>query len=198
MATPSPSFRVWLFLMLLLLGGVLTLIDHRGDITPGPVPRDEAGEPDYYLEGVRLVRFDASGQAHQRLDSPHLVHTPHDDVTRIQTPDAWLVDNTQRIWLASADTGTLAAGGNPLTLSGNARLEAPEEDWQLDTEVLHYDAGIGHAWSDTPAVLRQPPQEMRGERFDAWINDNLVRLTDNVRGYHPPETGPTSEEDLSP
>ncbi len=198
MAIPRPSFRVWLFLLLLVVGGVLTLIDRRGDVTPGPVPRDEAGEPDYYLEGVRLVRFDASGRAYQRLETPRLVHTPHDDVTRIQTPDARLIDANERTWLASADTGTLAADGNPLTLSGDARLEAPEEGWQLDTEVLHYDADTGHAWSDTPALLRQPPQEMRGERFDAWIDDNRARLTDNVRGYHPPETAPTSDEDLPP
>jgi lipopolysaccharide export system protein LptC len=29
---------------------------------------------------------------------------------------------------------------------------------------------------------------MSGDRFDAWIHDNRARLTDNVRGHHPPET----------
>jgi len=188
MALPRPSFRVWLLMLLVALGGVVVLLDSRSVREPGTVPRDEAGEPDFYLEGARLTRFDAEGRAHQRIDTPRLVHTPHDDVTRLETPDARLFDSAGRVWLAAADSGVLGAGGNPLTLSGNARLQAPEERWQLDTEVLHYDAASGHAWSDTPALLQQPPQRMRGERFDAWLHDNRARLTDNVRGHHPPAT----------
>ncbi|PMR68755.1 LPS export ABC transporter periplasmic protein LptC [Halomonas heilongjiangensis] len=192
---PRPSFRVWLFLLLLALGGVLALLDQRSPREPGPVPRHEAGEPDYYLEGVRLTRFDAEGRAHQRLDTPRLVHTPHDDVTRMQTPEARLIDSSGRVWFGQGQVGTLGAGGNPLTLSGDARLHAPEEHWQLDTDILHFDADTGHAWSEAPALLRQPPQRMRGERFDAWIHDNRARLTDNVRGHHPPETPSPTDED---
>ncbi len=75
---------------------------------------------------------------------------------------------------------------------GDARLRAPAERWELETETLHYDADTGHAWSTTPATLRQPPQRMSGERFDAWLHDNRARLTDNVRGHHPPETSEES------
>ncbi|GHE22502.1 LPS export ABC transporter periplasmic protein LptC [Halomonas urumqiensis] len=192
---PRPGYRLWLALMLLLLGGVLVLIDQRDIREPGEVPRDAAGEPDYYLEGARLTRFDAAGLAHQRLETPRLVHTPHDDVTRLEMPEARLFDNAGRTWYAEARNGLLGAGGNPLTLTGDARLYAPQERWQLDTEVLRFDADSGHAWSETPAVLRQPPQRMSGERFDAWIHDNRARLTDNVRGYHPPETPTANSED---
>jgi lipopolysaccharide export system protein LptC len=190
MRLPRPSFRVWLLLLLLALGGLLVWLDPRDTPDPGPVPRDEAGEPDYYLEEARLTRFDAEGRAHQRLDTPRLVHTPHDDVTRATTPVAQLFDRGGRRWIASGDEGRLGPGGNPLTLTGEARLLAPEERWQLDTEVLHFDADTGHAWSETPALLQQPPQHMRGDRFDAWIHDNRARLTDNVRGHHPPEGHP--------
>lgn len=195
---PRPSFRVWLFLLLLALGGLLTLLDLRTPQAPGPVPRDAAGEPDYYLEGAALTRFDAEGRAHQRLDTPRLVHTPHDDVTRLQAPRARLYDRSDRVWYAEAEDGRLGAGGNPLQLSGAVRLYAPEERWQLDTEQLQYDADTGHAWSETPALLRQPPQRMSGARFDAWIHDNRARLTDNVRGHHPPEGGTTADESQEP
>lgn len=186
MRLPRPSFRVGLFLLLLVLGGGLALLDMRDDTSPGPVPRDAAGEPDYYLEGARLTRFDAAGRPHQQLQTPRLVHTPHDDVTRLTTPRARLLDDSLRVWLARSETGTLGPGGKRLTLEGNAELEAPAERWHLATEVLHYDTDAGHAWSATPVVLRQPPQTMRAERFDAWVDDSRVRLTDNVRGYHPP------------
>jgi len=188
MALARPGFRTSLVLLLLALGGGLALLDRHDDQQPGPVPSSASGEPDYYLEDARLTRYDARGRPHQQLDTPRLTHTPHDDVTRLVEPRARLLDSAQRVWLASGARGTLGAGGNPLTLTGEARLLSPAERWQLDTEVLHYDAETGHAWSETPALLRQPPQSMRGERFDAWIDDNRARLTDNVRGYHPPDT----------
>lgn len=188
MALPRPGFRTGLVLLLLALGGGLALLDLRDAPSPGSVPEGASGEPDYYLENARLTRFDATGRPHQRLDTPRLTHTPHDDVTRLERPDGRLLDASGRVWLARGDHGVLGAGGNPLTLTGEARLLAPAERWQLDTEILHFDADTGHAWSETPALLRQPPQRMRGERFDAWIHDNRARLTDNVRGHHPPDT----------
>ncbi|MDR5859621.1 LPS export ABC transporter periplasmic protein LptC [Halomonas eurihalina] len=188
MQLPRPGFRTWLFLLLLALGGGLTVLDLRDDDAPGPVPRDAAGEPDYYLEDVEATRFDAEGYPHQRLDTPRLVHTPIDDVTRLENPDVKLRDDDGRHWTARSEQGRLETGGNPLILSGDVRLEAPREHWQLSTQRLHYDADTGHAWSDTPATLSQPPQSMQGDRFDAWLHDNRARLTDNVRGHHPPAT----------
>lgn len=191
---PRPSPKLWLLLILLLVGGILALFEAREPRAPGPVPRDDAGEPDYYLEDARLTRFDDSGVAHQRLDTPRLVHTPHDDVTRSQTPTARFYDNDGRTWFGHGDVGILGAGGNLLTLEGNARLNAPNEGWQLDTEVLHVDTDSGHAWSETQALLQQPPQWVRGNRFDAWINEDRMQLTDNVRGFHPP----ASHEEQTP
>ncbi|MDR5868396.1 LPS export ABC transporter periplasmic protein LptC [Halomonas koreensis] len=187
MRLPRPGFRTWLLLLLLVLGGGLATLDRRDASAPGPVPQGQRGEPDYYLEDARLTRFDATGHAHQRLTTPRLTHTPVDDVTRLVEPDARLRDDAGRLWLASARRGRLGAGGAPLLLEGQARLVAPRERWRLETERLHYDAEAGHAWSDTPARLSQPPQRMRGERFDAWLDDNRARLTDNVRGHHPPQ-----------
>lgn len=183
-----PGFRFWLFVLLLMLGAGLALLNPRDGDIPSEIPNDEAGEPDYYLTDATLSRFNAQGVLHQRVTTPRLVHTPLDDVTRLQTPDIALIDDSGRDWIANARRGQLGPDGNPITLTGDAHLEAPAETWQMDTEILHYDSTTGHAWSETPAVLRQPPQEMRGERFDAWINDRKARLTDNVTGHHPPET----------
>lgn len=184
---PRPGFRTWLFLLLLALGAGLALFDQRDTGQPGPVPYNASGEPDYYLEQARVTRFNDQGKPHQQLTTPRLTHTPNDDVTRLETPWVSLRDDSGRLWTAEAQSGRLGPGGNPLTLDGKARLSAPAERWELVTETLIYDADTGHAWSEAPATLSQAAQWMRGDRFDAWINDNRVRLTDNVRGHHPPE-----------
>ncbi|MEA3251262.1 MAG: LPS export ABC transporter periplasmic protein LptC [Pseudomonadota bacterium] len=181
------SPKGWLALILLALGGLLALIEQRNIISlPSPPSTGESGEPDYYLEDATLTRFDATGTAYQRLETPRLTHTPTDDVTRLQAPDARLVDDRGRVWLASADTGRLGANANPLKLSGNAQLQAPEQGWKINSEVLIYDAETGHAWSESEAVLRKFQQRVRGDRFDAWLDSGQMQLNGNVRGYHPP------------
>lgn len=184
---PRPSPRVWLALLLVVLGAVLALFEQRDVRVPGPVPMDSAGEPDFYLEGVTLTRFDGEGRPHQRLQTPRLVHTPHNDMTRAETPRARLLDADGDLWLASGQEGTLGAGGNPLVLSGDAQLRSPGEGWQLDTDILHVDTDTNHAWSDNEAHITHPPQRMRGDKLDVWFDEDRMRLTGNVHGFHPPE-----------
>lgn len=189
---PKPSAKLWVGLLIVALGIILALIEQRDDRSPGPVPTGDTGEPDYYLEGVTMTRFDAEGTPHQRLKTPRLVHTPNDDTTRSETPKARFFDSEGRTWLGSGDTGKLGPGSELLTLQGNATLIAPNEGWQLETDTLHVDIDDGYAWSDSPALLQKPPQRVRGERFEAWFDDNRMRLTDEVRGHHPPEASASS------
>nr|WP_298410095.1 LPS export ABC transporter periplasmic protein LptC [uncultured Halomonas sp.] len=182
----KPPAKFWLALILLALGGLLTFIEQRDAPSPGPVPRDTAGEPDFYLEGARMTRFDAEGKPYQRLETPRLVHTPVDDVIRATTPDIRLYDDEGRTWFAGSNSGTLGPEGNPLTLEGDAWLEAPEQGWRLETQTLVYDTHERHAWSESEARLSQHQQRVRGERVDAWIDSARMRLNGNVRGVHPP------------
>ncbi|OHY97909.1 LPS export ABC transporter periplasmic protein LptC [Salinicola sp. MIT1003] len=181
--------RLGLLALLLILGGGLTYLDQRGeDQQESAISNTAGGEPDYYLEDARMTRFDAQGRAYQRLDTPRLVHTPADDVIRTETPHGYLIDDQQRQWQVTSDTGQLSRGGEQLTLEGNARLVQPEQAWSLETQTLHYDNREAHAWSDTSSVLRQHDQRMRGDRFDAWIDEDRMRLTDNVQGYLPQQS----------
>ncbi|GHC20092.1 LPS export ABC transporter periplasmic protein LptC [Aidingimonas halophila] len=189
------STKWWIALLIVALGVLLAVIEQRDDRSPGPVPTDDAGEPDYYLEGVTMTRFDAEGSPHQRLETPRLVHTPDDDTTRSETPRATFLDSEGRTWHGSGETGRLGPGNELLTLRGNARLTAPEEGWQLDTDTLYIDIDDSYAWSETSALLQQPPQRMRGDRFEAWFDDNRMRLTDDVRGHHPRQDRDASERE---
>ncbi|GAB3340381.1 LPS export ABC transporter periplasmic protein LptC [Chromohalobacter beijerinckii] len=177
--------RLGLLLVLIVLGIGLAIVEQRDSSSPGPVPSDDAGEPDYYLEGVTMTRFNAQGIPHQTLKSPRLVHTPVDDVIRADSPKAKVRDEAGRKWDIAGDKGSLGPQRDLLTLTGNAQLVQPEQGWRLDTDVLYYQSSEGHAWSDTEAVLRQHEQRVRGNRFDAWIDTDQARLSGDVRGHHP-------------
>ncbi|WP_106478405.1 LPS export ABC transporter periplasmic protein LptC [Phytohalomonas tamaricis] len=182
------SPKIWLVVMLLALGGVLALFEQRGIVTaPGPSPDTEEGEPDYYLEGATYTHFDAKGQPYQTLTSPRVSHLPADDITLARQPHVELVGKDQHIWQADGDSAEIGPNNDTLKLIGNAKLLEPTEGWQLETDVLHYDRRDAHAWSDSETRLSQHEQRMRGDSFDAWINEDRMILDGNVRGTLPPQ-----------
>ncbi|WP_188638376.1 LPS export ABC transporter periplasmic protein LptC [Vreelandella lutescens] len=180
--------RVWITVMVVALGGVLVWLDPRGPQESEIDQEARAQEPGHALENAEITLFGESGAIQQSLVAPRLVHTPQTAITDVTSPRATLFDSEQREWLATSNTGTLNTDTQALTLNGSARLLAPEEGWQLDTEQLNYDGVTRHAWSDTPVLLQQPPQRMEASRMDVWLDDSQVRLTNNVRGVHPPAT----------
>ncbi|WP_181870722.1 LPS export ABC transporter periplasmic protein LptC [Vreelandella rituensis] len=179
---------LWIAGMVALLGGLLVYLDPRAPQEVAVDPAAQAEEPNHVLEGADMTLFGADGLIQQSIRTPHLVHIPQDSLTQVEMPRARLYDEQRREWLASADNGTVDIATHRLSLSGSARLIAPESGWQLDSEVLHYDSRQAHAWSDAPVLLQQPPQHMRALRMDTWLNDSQVRLTGDVQGYHPAAT----------
>ncbi|WP_249978813.1 LPS export ABC transporter periplasmic protein LptC [Vreelandella olivaria] len=180
--------RIWLAGLVVTLGAMLVWIDPRGPQDSTPDPEAQAQEPGHVLENAEITLFGETGTIQQSLQTPYLVHTPQSALTEATSPRATLFDNEQRRWLATADSGTLNTDTLALTLSGSARLLAPDEGWQLDTELLQYNGVTRHAWSEVPVELQQPPQHISASRMDVWLDDSQVRLTDNVRGSHPPAT----------
>lgn len=178
--------RLWMPALVVALGALLVWLDPRGPDFDDVDPEAQAQEPGHVLENAELTLFGESGAIDQSLVTPHLVHTPQQALTEADDPRATLFDSEQRQWLAQADHGILQTDRQSLVLEGSARLLAPDEGWQLDTERLHYDGLERHAYTETPALLQQPPQRMSADRMDVWLDESRVRMSDNVRGEHPP------------
>ncbi|MCL7928908.1 LPS export ABC transporter periplasmic protein LptC [Halomonas llamarensis] len=177
------------FLLLALVVGLGALLAWLDVYDVDPVAQDptaRAQEPSHVVRNATLALFDESGERHQVLKTTQLTHTPERDITQLTDPHATLFDSQQRRWHFSAEHGTIDRRER-LTLSGSAQIRAPEEGWKLDTERLHYDSNTAHAYSDLPVRLQQPPQHMQAQRMDVWLNEDALRLTGNVRGYHPVE-----------
>lgn len=186
---PRPSPRLWLMLLLLLVGGVLALIEQRNSLESTVDVEVDSSEPDYYLDGADMTRFDARGVAIQAMTSPRIAHTPNDDVTRAQTPKIRTNDSEDRRWYATGDSGVLSAGGDTFTLDGNARLRQPDDRWTLDTDVLHYSRDQNRAWSDVPVVITQNGQRVESDSFSADLTQDAAVLQGRVRSVLQPGKG---------
>ncbi|MFG6666760.1 LPS export ABC transporter periplasmic protein LptC [Halomonas sp. HNIBRBA4712] len=194
--------RLWMPALVIALGAWLVWLDPGGREALEVDPEVQREEPGHVLDNARLTLFDDTGAVSQRLETPQLIHTPQQALTEIEAPEATLFDSEQRQWLANADRGILQNERQTLVMEGNARLLAPDEGWQLDTERFVYDGRERHAYTEAPALLQQPPQRMSAERMDVWLDESRVRMSDNVRGTHPPvparPTTDSSPQDLNP
>ncbi|CAN0593362.1 unnamed protein product, partial [Ectocarpus sp. 12 AP-2014] len=162
--------RVWLTGLVIALGALLVWLGPGGPQRVAIDPDAQAQEPGHVLENAEITLFGENGNALHHWRFSHLIHTPQSGETWSEEPRAILYDSENRQWLANAEVGTLNANTHALVLSGSARLIAPDEGWQLDTELLHYDGLKQHAWSETPVLLQQPPQQMSASRMDVWLN----------------------------
>ncbi len=178
--------RLVLLVLVVGLGALLAWLDLHDTDPSRPDPEARAQEPSHVVENATLTRFDTHGRRHQILTTPLLTHTPERATTQLKEPQVTLFDSQQRRWHASARRGTIDRR-ELLTLTGDARISAPEQGWQLDTEQLHYDSDNAYAYSNTPVRLQQPPQHMQAQRMELWLNHDALRLTGDVRGYHPAE-----------
>ncbi|TVU73929.1 LPS export ABC transporter periplasmic protein LptC [Cobetia crustatorum] len=186
---PRPSPRLWLMLLLLLVGGVLALIEQRNSLESAIGTQVNSGEPDYYLDGADMTRFDARGVPFQDMTSPHIEHTPEDDVTIAQAPKIRTNDSEDRRWYATGKRGVLSAGGDTFTLEGNAQLRQPSDAWTLDTDVLNYSREQNRAWSDVPVVITQNGQHIESNSFSADLSKDSAVLDGRVRGTLQPGKG---------
>lgn len=182
------STRIGIVIILLIVGGVLALIDQRGEIIqPGPVPTAPEGEPDYVLEQVDYTHFDAQGAPYQTLTSPRIVHLPGAKVSNANQPVIGLIDDAKRQWQLTGQKAILSEDDSHISLSGNARVVAPEQQWRLETDTLEYQRNIDRVWSNSDSRFFQGHQTIRADRFEAQLKAGTMALTGNVVGEFPPD-----------
>lgn len=174
-------------LLLLIVGGVLALIDQRGTLnSPGPLPTSPEGEPDYVLEQVDYTHFNTEGAPYQTLTSPRIVHLPNTRTSHADQPVIGLIDDAHRQWKLTGRDAILQEDDTHIALSGDARVEAPEQQWRLETDTLEYQRSDDHLWSNSGSTFYQGPQTIRSDRFDAWLQAGTMNLTGNVIGEFEP------------
>lgn len=186
---PRPSPRLWLLLLLLLVGGVLALIEQRNSLESAVDTQANSDEPDYYLDGADMTRFDARGVPFQAITSPRIEHTPEDDVTYAEAPKIRTNDSEDRRWYATGKRGILSAGGDTFTLEGDATLRQPSDAWTLNTDVLNYSREQNRAWSDVPVIITQNGQQIESNSFSADLSKDSAVLDGRVRGTLQPGKG---------
>ncbi len=182
--------RPSLFLPALLAAAALALWfpGGRDEQRPGAPPPSDA---DYFLQQVKLVETDASGQPLRWLQAEHLAHYP-DGTTELRRPRLALRSQTgsgPQHWRLQAERGRIRQS-NQVALEGAVRLERRGDGKQppltLLTERLQLDLQAQTARTDAPLTLITDQGRLQARGLRASLAEQRLQLLAEVRGQYAP------------
>lgn len=196
----SLSKRQWglIGLTVLALAGLLVWIKQGADAPLSLAKIETPSPPEHLIENAVLTRFDDEGAVQHRIEARRLTYRPSTDTTRLKAPQATLFDRHARQWDTRAQRAEINRVTGTVTFIENARIQAPDEGWQLASQRLVYQEDTAHISSDRLVTLTAAPQQITAQAMDLWLDDERLRLADQVTGTHPPaptHPAPTHIED---
>lgn len=75
-----------------------------------------------------------------------------------------------------ADGGRLSRAGNELSARGNAVLRIPATGQEIRTEELNFARDEDRIWSDHPVVMRESGCVVEGDRFQADMSFDEIKI----------------------
>jgi lipopolysaccharide export system protein LptC len=114
--------RIAAILSLVLLGGLglftyyLAVIAERPQ---QPGPRAGSVEPDYFVEGLAMIKMNREGAPAFRFEAQSLRHDPATDSTEFTRPRMVSLNPARPRMVIVAERGTIARDGNETRLIGN-------------------------------------------------------------------------------
>ena len=169
--------------MLLLLAALTFWLSRviQSDAPRGPLRHD----PDYWAEGVKLLRFDSSGRLQHTLVAEKLLHYPDDDSTMVTSPH--LTYHRQPPVEISARMAYIGRDGYEVDLVDDVKVVrhgakdgAPPTT--LETRTLKIFPEEEKGRTDDPVVLTRGASVVRGTGLEIDNGTGITLLRGRVSG----------------
>lgn len=176
-----------LLLLALLVLATWWAVDYTQRSVAIDPPRRVTHEPDSWARNFTMVSTDATGMATNRLDGELAYHFPDDDSYEIEKPRAVSNRAQSPVTVATSDTAHMSAGGDTITMKGNAHIhrQATAEDEALDvrSSVLIILPDEDVVYTNEPALVVNGQSTMRGTgmRYDNRVRQLNVMSESDVK-----------------
>ena len=181
-------------LILVALGVISYLLAMQADRGTRPDP-DAAlrHEPDYYVERLKVLKVNPTGQPSLRLEADRMRHYPDDRTLAFDRPWVLTLDENQPAFTATADSGVGPDTGTRIELIGHvvmvrdatpqsARLEA-----RTDQAMVYLDDNI--IQTDRPVEIDLGPNRLDGVGMRLEGKTRQLQVDSRVRGTLAPDAG---------
>jgi lipopolysaccharide export system protein LptC len=157
--------------------------------TADPTPRHE---PDYFVEGVKVLKVNEAGEPSLRIQATRLRHYPDNDTLEFDKPRVLTLTADRPALEVVADSGVGPNSGTRTELSGNVVVEreATPQTARLvartDQATVLLDEKIIE--TDRPVEIELGPNRLTGTGMRLDGQTRQLRVDSRVRGMLAPET----------
>lgn len=176
-----------LLLLAMLVLATLWAVDYTQSSVAIDPPRRVTHEPDSWARDFTMISSDQTGRAISRLDGKVAYHYPDDDSHDITSPRAVSNRADSPLTIATSDTAHMNAGGDTITMKGNAHIhrQATPDDEAMDvrSEVLIILPEEDVVYTNEPALVVNGQSTMRGTgmRYDNRVRQLNVMSESDVK-----------------
>lgn len=140
---------------------------------------------DYFMQGVTLRDFSATGQLQHTLTASTLSHRPAQAGFTLTNPHLDSLTKQGRRITLSSQTGFVSDDQMKAHLHGDVQLQMPTQDnrmRRLKSEQLDLDQQSGIISSPLPVTLTEPGNQLSSTGIIINYNQQTTELLANVKG----------------
>jgi len=186
------TLRLPLFLVVSALL-LLWLIGRAGRDAQVPDPLSDLladQDYDYFISAMRTTGFSAAGQPTYHLTAGRVTHFPEGDIAIMEAPDYTRIMADGTPWQATARQGTLSPdprrNEERLELQGDVLLQQGTTAMPLQARAdqLTVFPASEEAATEAEVILDTPGTRLESTGMKAFMAQDKIELSDNVRGIH--------------
>lgn len=192
--------------MALLAAGVYWLVRNTPEPVAPAVDAPARQDPDYFMRGVSLQRFDAQGAPRSRMWGDEARHFPATGELEVDNVRLHAIGETGEVLIATATRGVANEDYSELRLYGDARVvrlaDARRDDTgtclvrprlELRSEFLHVYVDDKRVVTDQPSELWRDQSVIRSDRLELDERSQQATFEGRVRTLIPAQSEPAAQ-----
>lgn len=182
--------RLFPLLLMLALALLTFWLEQMVREDAGTHPSLQRHDPDYVVDRMKLVRYDANGGIESTLAAAKMIHYPDDDSTELIAPRMVQTKPNEPRVTVTAQRGTLSQDGEEVFLYDDVLLvrdgAAGSPETRMRTSFLHVVRARSLVRTDREVVISEDGRMLSGRGMEYYNDSRQVFLRDRVRGRFEP------------
>lgn len=193
----ASATRLFPLLLMLSLAATSFWLERIVREEEGVHPSLRRHDPDYVVDNLKSVKYNAQGMVESTLAAARMLHYPDDDSTTLISPRLVQTKPNEPRVTVSADRGALSQDGEEVFLYDNvlvvrdAGRDRPET--RMQTSFMHVVQSRSVLSTDREVVVTEADRVLSGRGMVFHNDSNEMSLRENVRGRFTPKQAGTGE-----
>jgi len=183
--------RLFPLLLMLALAGLTFWLERTVREEEGVHPSLRRHDPDYIIDKLNHMRFNADGKVESTLVALKMIHYPDDESTDLVTPRVVQTKPNEPRMTVTADRGAVSQDGEEIFLYDNVLVvrdaSAEHPELRMRTSYLQLARAQSVIRTDRDVEVTEVDRVLTGRGMEYYNDSQQLYLRERVRGRFEPK-----------